>query len=321
MFLLPIPFVRYYGIQTILLWISCTEASILLLVKSYSTSKRSTVELAFTFVVVGALASAAVLGAWKEVEISPNFYTYSPSSPATYFVLGICGVYLFYIAVMCVYLFVKSKEYAFSRSQKSQLLLLSISMAVLIPGAAVFHFFASTSFINNPINSSSAAYVSSLFIALAFTLIFLTIGFLGKYSLPKFAKIYQLLIINKAGIPVYQYKLLEHRKVLDYTLFSAALTSISIFFKELIQIKSSIREISFDDFYFLCSFKPFRANQNIPAYSCVLVSQKKSLFVRTAFKRFVNQFDNKFRESIRDLKGNKINSEGIDSLVKKIFMA
>ncbi len=316
----PNAFIRNFGIQTIPLWMACTTGALLLLIITLTRSKYSLYDMIFIFGLIGALLTVAILNAWKEIEIAPGFFTYSPSNSAMFPLLGVLAVFVIYVVFRISWYLNDIKRFMTKTIQRNQINLIIISCITLIPLIVILQFFASCGLITYRSSTSFVNYLNGGLIFIAFGIILSGLFMIGKFRILRPNKIHSLIIASTGGIPLYHYHFHGDDFPIDESMLTAALMSVSIFFRHLIRSKSQIKEIIFDDIIFLCKFQPPRFDENLPAYACVLLVKEKSIFIEQAFKHFAERFDSKFRNRFRQIIGNKINPIGIDNLVNNLFI-
>ena len=312
--------VRNIGIQTSILWITCVVAGFFLLIKSFDEENLSLPEIALTFWVIGILIAASLLNAWIEIEISPGFYQTYPGVIELLFIL--VGVTLFSVYVGAKFLLYlnRSRKIAISRNRKIQIKLMIISLGIVMPVLMTFQLIDWYLQEEELLLKDILTLIRSIGLLVAAVLLILAIVIMGKNSFPYSHKIYRLIITNFGGVPIYHRHFHPDDYNIDEVLITAATTTVSMFYHELMKTHAQIKEIIFDEFSFLCKFMVPREEEKIPAYSCILITKKKSMVIKNAFKRFCEQFDLKFREEIKNIVGNRLEPEmEINSLVNEIF--
>ncbi len=313
----PNTYFRNYGIQTIGLWIACAMASLLLLIRAFDRDAYSPFELAFTFLVVGTLSGAAILNAWEGKKISQGFYTFTPASIGGVFILALVGLYFGYVGMKSLLYLYQNKKLTTDRNKKNQFNVMIVSLGIFMPIVGGLTILASYGLFDDNITIFIDGVVNSTLIFIAFVLLFIGAAVLSKKS-----RIFRLLINNIKGETIYHYyfhPVDDSVFPIDNTIITASLTSISEFFQNLMESKSQINEIVFDDFYFLSKFVRPRIEEDIPAYSCILIAKDRPIFVKKVFNKFAEQFDLKYRQEIRDMIEKRLIPDDLDSLVRDIF--
>jgi hypothetical protein len=316
----PIATIRNYGIQTIPLWMACTMGALLLLIITLTRSKYSLNDMIFIFGLIGALFMVAILNAWKEIEVAPGFFTYSPSNSAMVLLLGVQAIFVTYVVLRISWYLNSIKQFMTKSIQQTQINLIIISCITWIPLIVMLQFFISCGLITFGSSTLFINYLNGSLIFTAFGIILSGLFIIGKFRILKPNKIHSLIIASTGGIPLYHYNFHQDDFPVDNSMLTAALMSVSIFFRHLMRTNSQIKEVVFDDIIFLCKFQPPRIDENIPAYACVLLVKEKSIFIVQAFKQFADRFDSKFRNRFRQIEENKISPIGIDNFVNDLFI-
>ncbi len=308
---------RNYGIQTIGLWIACATASFLLLIRALDREAYSQFELAITFLVIGTLSGAAILNAWEGKKLSQGFYTFTYASIGGVFILALVGLYFGYVGMKSLWFLHQNKKITTDRNKKNQFNLMILSLGIFMPIAAGLTILASYGLFDDNVTIFIIGVINSTLIFIAFVLLFIGAAVLSKKS-----RIFRLLINNIKGETIYHYyfhPVDDSLFPIDDALITTSLTSISKFFQNLMESKSQINEIVFDDFYFLSKFVIPRIEENVPAYSCILIAKDRPIFVKKVFNKFAEQFDLKYRQEIRDMIEKRLIPDDLDALVSDIF--
>ncbi len=312
--------IRNIGIQTLILWVTCLVGGFFLLIKSFDKEYLSLPEIALTFWVIGSLIAASLLNAWTEIKILSGFYHPYPGVIELLYIL--VGVTLFSVYVGTKFLLYlnRSRKIAISRNRKIQIKLMITSFGIVIPILMTIQLIEAIGFLKEESSREILTITRSVGILVAAVLLIPALVFMGKNSFPYSHKIYRLIIINFGGIPIYHRHFHPDDYNIDEVLITAATTTVSMFYNEIMNTQSQIKEIIFDEFSFLCKFMVPREEENIPAYSCILITKEKSMAVKNAFKRFYKRFDLEYREEIKNVVGNRLEPETeINSLVNEIF--
>ncbi|MHA1265411.1 MAG: hypothetical protein ACTSRS_09275 [Candidatus Helarchaeota archaeon] len=142
-----------------------------------------------------------------------------------------------------------------------------------------------------------------------FTIIYLIdIDYL--YRLPN--DVFLLMVVTKSGIPLHTVKLKTRTAVeIQTDLLSGLLSAINNVFEELFQSKGYIKNISSEEIHLL-----MESGENTIA---VVITDRISYFLDQALKRYIKEFEVKFKEEIDKKSQNLTDYQMAIDLIKPVF--
>lgn len=310
---------RNFGVQTAYLWIFLFLAGFYLLIKSFDEEFFSFPELAYTFFVIGCLIVSAIFNFWKGVERTPDYYTIATENAELNIILALIGIYYIYVGVHCFSYLYNNLKLSYKKRNKIQVLFLLVSICFFLPISMILQVVESFNIITNGNLLIFIRITRNIFVLIACTLIIFALTIFGRASFPSSIKCVRLMIINWGGVPIYSYRFHSRDILIEEVFLSAALTALSFYYQGLTESDYLIREIEFENYTLLCKFVPENKSEKIPGYTCLLITNSLSMFVKNAFKKFCNRFSTECEQELRKIIGNKLERMNIDAIVNDIF--
>lgn len=104
-------------------------------------------------------------------------------------------------------------------------------------------------------------------------------------------RIYKLIVVNNAGLPVYSYNFLKSSKQIDESLVSGGVSAVSSMLGEVLGA-SGIQSISFESHKMMI--------RTYPKFNAILFAERESSFLRGALADFSAQFNTYYGEEVKD---------------------
>lgn len=312
---------RNIGIQWSSFFIISVISSLYLFILSLEKETQSPFDIALIFIILGSMFSLSFLNLWDEKEITSGFYTFIPSNSMMLLVIGGTALYLVYLEIK---LLLSLKRFPNAIPKNNPLFyfkLFMISLMILMPSALLLQGLASSNIIGDMIMLSINSLVSSVLVFIIFGLIFLGITLLGGSGIPFSHYIYGLLIVNLNAEIICQYHFQNDIPKFNESEIATTLTYFSRFYQKSLHkdSDSTIREIRFGNLFFLSRFKGFYSS--IPSYSIILITKKKSLFIRTALDKLSHIIENFSKIELQELVLQKKIPTKLDNVIKTVFEA
>ena len=132
-----------------------------------------------------------------------------------------------------------------------------------------------------------------------------------QLSLLQPQKMEYLLVINKAGLPLFEYKFRKSELTQESVLISGAIIAITSLMEEAFGINSNMKMIKFDDKDIMVEIKKDIA--------FLLVTERTSFFLSKCLKMFSESFIGQFKNEIENYIGDTSTFHGSADLLIKSF--
>jgi len=130
------------------------------------------------------------------------------------------------------------------------------------------------------------------------------------YRLPN--DIFMLMVLTKAGIPLYSVKLKSRKKVdIEGDLLSGMLSAINNVFEAIFQSEATIRSISSENVHLL-----MEPGEEIVS---AVITDKPSFFLVQSLKRYTKEFETLFLQELKDKNRDIAIYRGASEIIKPIF--